>query len=833
VTLWWNDLLYTLRQLRKSPGFTFTAVLVLTLGIGATVTMFSLVYCILLRPLPYHNPSHLFMLSDRLQGVETGNESREVGVTGPDIAAYKRNTHVFSSLGAFRYIWPMQLAEGGQTVPLETTPMDAEMFPTLGVSPLMGRVFTEQDIEQNQQVVILRYFTWKKTFNGDPKIIGRKIILDRSPYIVIGVMPRNFELPLHQGHLDLGGIWIPLHLTPEERTKPGWRGFEMVGRLKPGITAAQAQADANRVVRETIRSYPANMASLHVSAVVRPLLEELTGQARPLIQTLFLAICVVLLIACANLAGLLLVRAIRRRRETAVRLALGSSAGSLVRQALLESLALSVAGGLLGIGLAFFALRICVRLLPDSMPRIDNVSLNWPVVAFAILLVVATGAISALAPALAAIHTNMNDSLKEGGQGDSIGGGHRRLRSALVIAEIAVAMVLVVASGLLLRSFQNMENVDLGFNPEHVIVGIYTLPKQRYATQADVDTFRTTFLQKLQQFPGLESFGLTSYFPESFGGGDTGFETFAVDGYVPPKGASADLATVAVVEGNYFSAIGLSLRRGRLFTDEDTDKSQLVAIVNRKLAERYWPGQNPLGKRLSLGTDPKKTPWLTVVGEVNDVKQGGPDRPTSEQFYLPLKQFHAAVGSMVKATDPVDSQMSVILRTLINPALMKHAIRNVVHSIDPQLALSEVEGMDEAVAETQDSRRFITTLTTAFAFVAVLLAILGIYSVIAFTVALRTHEMAIRMALGSSRLGVIRVILGSAARLTLIGCAIGMVGAAGASHLLAAQLFQVGPYDPLVLIGAVVVILALSLAASFLPARRVSSIDPMQALRSE
>ncbi len=829
MTLWWNDLRYALRQLGKSPGFTLTAVLTLALGIGATVAIFSMMYGILLRPLPYKNPSRLFVLSDRLQGVPTGNASGEVGVTGSDIAAYKHNTSTFDSLGVLQFRWPMQLAEGGQTMPLNTTPMDADMFPTLGISPLIGRVFTRREVDDNQEVVILSYAVWKNNFHGDVKTLGRKIILDRDPYIVIGVMPRNFEFPAGQA-----GIWVPLHLTNAELAQPGWRGFEMIGRLKPGITAAQAQADANRVVRDTVRGYPANMANLHISSVVRSLLDETVAQVRPLIHIFFLTVCVVLLIACANLAGLLLVRSIRRRRETAVRLALGSSAATLMRQSLLEGVVLSAGGGVLGIGLAAFVLRVSLKLFPTTWPRIDDIGLSWAVIAFAVFLAVATGVASALGPAIAAIHTNMNDALKDGGRGDGIVGGHGRIRSALAVAQIAVAMTLLFVCGLLLHSFQKMDNVELGFNPENVVTAIYTLPKKKYVTQSDVDNFRTTLTQKLQQLPGLTSFGLTSYFPEQFGGGDTGFMPFIVDGYVPPKGSGPSLATAAQVEGDYFRTIGITLQRGRLFTDADNDKSQLVVVVNRNLAEHFWPGQDPIGKRLRIGeaTD-KKTPWLTVVGEVADVKQGGPDHPTSDQFYQPLAQFHASLGALTKSTETVGSQLSVLMRSPLSPTVMKPAIRNAVRSIDPQLALSEVESIDEAVGETKGPRQFNTIMVTVFASVAVLLAILGIYGVIAFSTALRTHEMAIRMALGSSRSGVIRLVLGSAVRLALIGCAFGIAGAIAISPFVRSYLFQVGPFDPLALLAAVALILAFSAAASFLPARRVSSIDPMQALRSE
>jgi putative ABC transport system permease protein len=537
----------------------------------------------------------------------------------------------------------------------------------------------------------------------------------------------------------------------------------------------------------------------------------------------------VLLIACANVAGLLLVRAIRRRKETAVRLALGSDTGTLVRQSLFESLVLSIAGALFGIGLAALMLRLGMQMLPDYWPRLDDVTINWPVVAFAILLAVLTGALSSVVPVFAAIHTNMNDALKEGGRSDGAGVGHRRLRSALVVVEIAVAVVLLVVSGLLLRSFQNLENVDLGFNPEHVVTAMYDLPKKKYVTQANVDTFRKSLEEKLQQVPSFQSFGLTTSFPDC----DCGVMPFMVEGYVPPKGAGMNEGTGAQIEGDYFRTMQIPLLRGRIFTKADSEKSQLVAIVNRELAQRYWPGRDPIGKRIRVGTDQMKTPWLTVVGVVAGVKEHSPDLPTSEQFYQPLEQFRASLGDSLKPTDVLRNRVAVMVRSPMTTSQSKLSIFKVFHDLDPQLALMEIHSMNREVSSEYSDRTFTTKLISSFAFAAVLLAMLGVYGVIAFSVAMRTHEMAIRMALGSSRFGIIRLVLTSGARLALVGCAIGIAGAMAVSRLLHSLLFEVGPFDVVALIGAMAVVLALSFAASYFPARRAASVDPMQALRSE
>jgi predicted permease len=651
--------------------------------------------------------------------------------------------------------------------------------------------------------------------------------------VVVGVMPRNFEFPLVPGQLNNSELWVPMSFTALETGEKGAAGwnFSMVGRLKPGITPAQAESDAERVAQETMRNYPAFMSSLHIRAAVRSLHEETVEQARQLVRILFLAIVVVLLIACANLAGLLLVRAIRRRREIAVRLALGAPAGALLRQTILESLILSLAGGLLGLLLAASALRVGVSWLPETLPRIHEIGLDWQVVVFAIVLAVLTGLVCGLAPAFAALRTSVNETLKEGGRTGSAGSAHARLRSALVVGEIAIALVLLVTSGLLLRSFEKMRAVDLGFRPDHVLVASYLLPQQQYATQAAADTFNDELLRRLQQLPGVRSAGLTSFLPAS---GNSGNTTFVAEGYVPPPGANLNLATPVSVQGDYLQAMGIPLLGGRFLTHGDTADSQLVVIVNHKLAEHYWPGSDPIGKRLRIGTPETQTPWMTVVGEVADVKEDSPDIPDKEQYYQPVEQEEKSLGSLASPADPPRGNGGYIaVRTAMEPEQMANVLRATVRSIDSQLALDQVQSMEHTVSDSEAPRRFNTALISAFAIAALLLAALGIYSVIAFSAALRTQEMAIRIALGSQRSGILGLVFTSAAKLAIAGCAIGLIGAAGASHMLDSFLFGVSPFDPLVLTLAAVFVLFLALAASLLPAQRAASIDPMQALRAD
>ena len=826
-----RQLKFAFRVLRKSPGFAIMAVLMLALGIGASTAIFSIVEGVLLRPLPFPEPDRLVAVGDILQGA---SDNGGISVTAPDVLAYTRGTHTFESLGGYQQS-NYELSGVGEPATISGARLTAGVFPTLGVSPLMGRVFTQEEDDQKQQLAVLSYATWQDRFHANPQVLGSKILLDRKPYVVIGVMPRGFEFPLLPGQLNRTELWVPMSFTHDELTigAASWNS-QMVGRLKPGVSPQQAQADAESVAQETMRNYPSFMSSLRISAVVRSLQEDTVQQARPLVRTLFLAVIVVLLIACANLAGLLLIRAIRRRREIAVRLALGARGSALLGQAIMEGLILSLAGSLLGLVLAAYALKIGRSILPETLPLIDQIHIDWRVAVFALLLGVFTGVICALAPAFAAIRTSLSQDLKEGGRTGSSGTGHARLRSALVVTEIAIAMVLVSASGLLLRSFEKMRSVQLGFRPDHILTAFYSLPVNQYATQPAVDEFDKELLNRLQHLPGVTSVGIASLLPES--GGNTN-QAFVVDGYVPPKGAGLNLAWTSQVLGDYFHAMGIALRRGRTFTEADNVHSQLVVIVNHKLAEHYWPGQDPIGKRIRWGMQETPTPWLTVVGEVDDVKQDAPDQATKEQAYQPAQQAFASYGSLAASVSAAFALTGntgfIVLRTGLPPKNMQNAMVSTVHSIDSQLPLTQMQTMEHAISATEAPRRFNTGLITAFAIAGVLLALLGIYSIIAFSAALRTQEMAIRMALGSQRSGILRLMVTAGAKLAIAGCALGVVGALLASGLLRTFLFGVSPFDPLVLALAAAFVLLLAVIVSLLPARRAASTNPMQALRAE
>jgi predicted permease len=824
-----SDLRLVYRQLRKSPGFTVTAVLMLALGIGASTAIFSVVDGVLMRPLPFPEANRLVTLGDQVAGTNWGEEDQGP-VSRPEVVIYARDTHSFAALGGYLYT-SYELSGVSTPDTILASRMTPSVFAALGVAPLIGRIFTEREDQQKQHVAVLSYETWKTRFNGNPNVPGTKIYLEREPYIVIGVMPRSFDFPFTGGHLERVELWVPMSFSAKElspENEANWRPY-MVGRLKAGETVVQAEDDANRVAQQIMHNYPPDIANFRIHAVVYPLQQITVHEARPLLRMLFLAVTVVLLIACANFAGLLLVRAIRRQHESGIRLALGAPALVLLRQSIAESLVLSVTGALIGIALAAVAISEGRNLLPDTLPLVDRITLNWTVVGFALMLAVLTGVLCGLAPGFAALRSNVNEQMKKGGRSGSESGTHARLRSALVVLEIAVALVLLASSGLLLRSFRKMAEVNLGFQPDQVTTAEYSLPKQQYSTQARVDTFNRELMLRLRQLPRLQDVALTSTIPAT--NGDVIWD-FVAEGYVDPRGPDQTHASPSRVSGDFFKAMGIPLLRGRYFIDDDNANGELVAIVNREFAEHYWPHQNPIGKHLRRGALKNNTPWITVVGEVADVKLGAPDQDAQEQFYEPIAQLDKAIGPYAQPGDVWGNKGYIVVRSALPPDQTENSIRNVVRQLDPQLPLAQAT-MGEVVAQSEGQRRFNTVIISAFALAAVLLAGLGIYSIMAFSVASRVQEMAIRIALGSQRSHILRLVLASGLQLAAVGCVLGLAGALAASKFLRAFLFELSPFDPAALAIATLAVFALALTASALPARRASAVAPIRALRGE
>ena len=816
-----QDLRFAFRQLRKSPGFALVVIVTLALGIGATTAIFSLVEGVLLRPLPFSNPDRLVVLGDHLR-------SGPGSVTAREIGAYSNSTTAFSTMGG--YIGrEFEVSSGATPEQVNAVRQTAGVFSTLGVHPILGRLFTREEDDSHQPVAVISYAFWTSRYQRDPKVVGSSIVLDRKSYTIIGVMPRDFEFPLTAGHLDQAQLWVPMSFTPEELSDDyaGMFGYHIVARLRDGVTLAQAAQDADRVAQQIMRNFPASMSAIHIRGYVASLRENTVSDARPLLRTLFLAVAVVLLIDCANVAGLLLVRAIRRRREYAVRLALGARSGIIIRESVFEGLLLSLAGGLLGFALAAISIRTALHLLPESMPRINAIAINSSVAGFALLIALVTGTLCSLAPAFAALSANLSESLKEGvriGDGAST---HAWLRSALVVAEIAVALVLVTTSGAFLRSFAKMRAVDPGFRADHVLVAGYRLPHQQYSSDAVVDSFHRAVVERLQSRPAIVAAGFSSVVPAT---GGFAASTFTIEGD-PESNWKQQFAAFAITSGDYFRAMGIPLIAGRYFTDQDRADKPLVVIVNQSMAKHAWPGKDAIGKRMHLGNPKKGLPWATVVGIVADIKLGSPDEPSDDQWYFPAQQPAILSGnSSNKLNEPTSGYIA--LRSSLPPEQMAQTLRATVAEIDPLLALDQVQPMNDVVVNIEAPRRFNTNLITAFALGALLLAITGIYAVVAFSVSLRSQEIAVRMALGSQRAGIARLVLISGAKLALLGCALGIAGSVAASRLVSGFLFEVSPTDPLIYSGSVLLMIAMALLASAIPATRAASADPIQALRT-
>jgi predicted permease len=818
-----QNLRFAFRQLRRVPGFTLTVVLTLALGIGATTAIFSLVEGVLLRPLPFQDAEQLVLLGDHLGG------GPGISVTAREIGTYSSATEAFSSLGGY-ITTGYELSGGAQPESVNAARLTASMFPTLGVQPILGRLFTAQEEDTYQPLTVISYSLWLNRYHRDPHVLGSSIVLDRKTYSIIGVMPRSFEFPLQTGHLDQVQLWVPLSLTPDELSDQhaGFWGYHIIARLKNGVTLPQAASDTDRVAHQIMRNFPATMSALHIRGDVELLRDHVVADVRPLLRTLFLAVAVVLLIACVNASSLLLVRAIRRRREYAVRLALGARSGVIIREAVCEGLLLSVTGGLLGLAFAATATRTALRLLPESMPRIDSISMDATVATFALLLALATGALCSLAPAFAALRTNLTDSLKEGARIGAGASSHTWLRSLLVVSEVAIALVLLTVSGAFLWSFQKMRAVDPGFRPDHVLVAGYQLPLMQYPSDTSVDSFNHAVVDRLSSKPGVIAVGITSGLPAV---------DVSAQGSYTVEGVSVDswklkFAAFAITYGDYFTAMRIPLLDGRTFTIHDDANAPLVAIVNQSMAKHSWPGQNAIGKRLHVGNPKKGLPWATVVGVVADTKLGSRDEPSSDQWYFPAQQPAILFGSAASGnlTSPAGGYITV--RSALEPEHMTQTLRSAIAEVDPLLALQQVQPMNDVISNVEAPRRFNTSLITAFAIGAVSLAITGIYAVVAFSVSLRTQEIAIRMALGAKRTGIARLVLVSGAKLGLLGCGFGVLGSLAASRLVRSFLFDVSATDPLVYIASVLTMMLLALLASALPAIRAASADPIEALRS-
>ena len=817
------DLKFAWRQLRKAPGFSLTAVLTLALGIGGVTAVFSVVEAVLLRPLPYKDSASLFLLRERFEHLIAG----EANLSAPDVLTFARENKAFTGVGGF--IGASYEASGaGAPFRAQAERFTASMFPLLGIEPVLGRTFTQQEDDTSAPVTVISYGLWQERSQGDPHVLGKTIELDRRPYTIIGVMPRDFQFPIGLGGLAPRDLWVPMSFTPVEKgAEADNLDYGGVARLKPGITLQQAQQDVNRVTA----IIQAKIPGVELRTSLHSLKEETVREARPLLRVLLAAVALILLIACANLANLQLVRAAGRRREIGVRLALGAGRRTMLRQSLTESLLLSAIGGVLGVALAIVLVHVAATSLTDMLPRLNEIAVNWPVVVLAIGLTGATGVLCGLAPALASMKAEVLDALREGTHGAGQGRGQHRLLSALVITEAALAMVLLVGAGLLLRSFAKMLATDPGIETTHVMTASLALPKHDYPTQERVNAFYGELQRQLDAMPGVQAVGFSSNIPII---GRNSSRLFTPQGYVRKPNEGWSLASNYLVAGGYFDALRIPLISGRYFDARDEQPgAPLVAIISQSFARRYFAGRDAVGMHLKVGPRyDNPMPAILVVGVVGDIKPNHMDEEQMVQMYEPASQAAADLGPLAAMIGLV-GDLRVVVRSAGDPASLEANFTKMVHRLDPLLAITDMQTMDEVVATTESSRRFNTMILTAFAGIALLLSLLGIYGVLAYTVTERTREIAIRMALGATREDILGRTISSAVLLGAAGIGVGLIASVGLTHFLKSLLYGVQPLDAAAIAGATAVLLICAALAGWLPARRASAVEPMEALRSE
>jgi len=793
-----KDIRYGLRSLLKRPAFSVVAVITLGLGIGVNTAIFSVINAVLLRPLPYANPERLITFR--------ANQS------GPDLADIEAQSKTVSRFGGMG-MQPLVYTAGPEPIELSTGLVTGGFFETLGVQPQMGRYITTDDDKNGAAfVVVISHDLWIKQFNRDAQIVGKTIPLNGNVYTIIGVMPASFAAPR-----DNPQAWTPLHVS-----NPGAANFRGVhilrtyGRLADGVSLDQARAEMAVIDKNLAAQYPAD--NKNRSSVLVALHERIVGDSRRTLLILFAAVSFVLLIACANFANLLLARAAEREREFVIRGALGAGRWRLIRQLLTESMLVSLAGGALAVVLAIYGTNLLVAFKPDNLPRLSEINVDSRVLGFTIGVSLLTGLLFGLLPAWSASRSRIGEALKEGGRSSTAGGARQRLRSTFVVVELAVALVLLVGAGLLIRTFWKLRSVEPGFNPDHLITMRVILPENRYKQVAPQTRFRTQILAGINTLPGVHA-AIISELPLS---GDALDHEFVIE-HRPPiaPGDEPSLESRSVL-GDYFKVMQIPLRAGRDFGPQDiTENAPLVGIANEALVRQYFQNEDPIGKRIGWARDPQ-IHWITIVGVVGDVRHFGLDLPELPALYSPYTQIN-----------PWKRWMSIAARTEGNPNAMAQSIKQEIWKVDPQLPVSRVETMDEMTAGSFAARRFNMSLLTLFAGLALVLAAIGIYGVMSYAVTQRTQEIGIRMALGARTSDVLRIVLRNGMTLVLIGIALGLGGAFVLTRLMVTLLFGVTPTDAFTIGLVSMVLIVVALIACFIPARRATKVDPLVALRYE
>jgi putative ABC transport system permease protein len=808
-----QDLRFGARLLARHPGFTAVAVVTLALGIGANAAIFSVVNAVLLRPLPWADPGRAVMIWSKWTAFD------KTWVATGEVVDYRRRARTLQEVAAWGE-GQVNLTGNGDPERVAAGSVTANTFSVLGVGPALGRTFSAaEDLPNGPKVVVLGHGLWSRRYAADPAIVGRSIQVDGRPYEVLGVMPPGFLLPTDFQNPQPSQLWVPQQLDPASMDH-GSHGLFAAGRLQPGATVAQAADELHGIAQAMTREglYPVPMK---FDTVTVSLEDEVVGGVRRSIWLLFGAVGFLLLIACANVANLLLARAEARQREIAVRAALGAGGRRMVRQLLTESLLLTFLSAVAGLALAGAGVQLLAWWNPASIPRIAGVSVDVRVALFTVAMSLATSVVFGLAPALRALRTGLVESLKDGNQGASSGGARQQFRNALVVVEMALAVVLLVGAGLTLRSLWALQSTPLGLQPSNVLTMRVALPAESYPSAEQVVGFYQRLMEKVRQLPGVTVAGAARSLPLGSTIGDYGL---TVEGFNPPPGTRPKGDWQIVTDG-YLEAMGERVIRGRGFTAADSSESMLVALVNEELVRRYFPGRDPLGGRMRIGGDPKR-PWVTIVGMVANVRHNGLTEPVKEKFYVPHTQWHKSTGNAIRG-------MNLVIKSSSSPSSLTGSVRNEIRALDPNLPVADIRTMEEVVSATLSTPRFTGLLLGMFALLAVVLSAIGIYGVLSYLVSRRTREIGIRMAIGAGRGQVLRMVLGSGLWLALVGAGIGLVCAAGAARLMGSLLHGVTPNDPTTFALVSVTLPVIALLASAVPAWRATRVDPIVALKTE
>jgi len=804
----WQDLRYGLRMLAKNPGFAAVAVIALALGIGANSAIFSVVNTVLLRPLPYKNPERLVMVWE-----ENSKQGFPRDTPSPaNFIDWRDQNHVFESMAAIVEA-SFNLTGAGDPERIDGHGVSAGLFSLLGVEPQLGRAFrSEEDKPGGSHVVIISYGLWQRRFGSDPGIIGNPINLNGKSFIVVGVMPRTFQFPTRKDQL-----WVPLAFDAKEAGQRGSHYLEVIARIKPGVTLQQAQAEMTTIATRLQQQYPETNTS--IGAVVTPLHEQVVGDIKPALLVLLGAVAFVLLIACANVANLLLARAAVRQKEIALRLALGAGRARLIRQFLTESVLLAALGGGIGLLLAVVGLSVLKRFIPPNISQAQAITIDAKVLIFTVLVSILTGLIFGLAPATQAANFNLNDTLKESGRDSAAGSRGNRIRGLLVISEVAVSFILLIGAGLLINSFLHLRNVDPGFRAERALTMKIVLPEPRYADKEQRGVFYRELIRRVETLPGVSSAAVATNLPLTESGNSVGV---SIEGHADPAPDRVPIVITRIISPRYFETMGIPLLKGRAFTEEDKSESESpsVIVVSETTARSFWPGEDALGKHIKVGSPSNNdNKWLTVIGVVKDVRQFELVVEPKPQMYLPFTQANFF------------EPRALVVKTNLEPLGLAATVRKTVWEIDKDQPVSDIASMEHIVSESVARQRFSMLLLGIFAGLALVLAAVGIYGVMSYSVAQRTHEIGIRMALGAQKKDVLKLTIGQGLKLVLIGVAIGLGAAFILTRVIASLLFGVSATDPITFVAISLVLIGVAMLASLIPALRAMKVDPMFALR--